>query len=174
MVLLTQGSYQPRPSSGKLVPHQEKFANTSVWYDGLWWIEIALNGRPCVVSSWNAANLSSTALRCRPDLLTIQNVFPSYDSLCKFNSLLSPDRTSHHVFPFLLRLHPAAKTDSFQFCETNFTIRLLWATNPCKPSNADQSQSHRHHCCCHKKFLTCRWFNFRRFYCIKALGNFSQ
>ena len=33
MVLLTQGSYQPRLSSGKLVPHQEKFANTSVWYD---------------------------------------------------------------------------------------------------------------------------------------------
>ena len=24
------------------------------------------------------------------------------------------------------------------------------------------------------KLNFCRWFNFRRFYCIKALGNFSQ
>ena len=50
---------------------------------------------------------------------TIQNVFPSYDSLCKFNSLLSPDRTSHHVFPFPQRLHrhkiPAQSSPSDSF-----------------------------------------------------------
>ena len=49
----------------------------------------------------------------------IQNVFPSYDSLCKFNSLLSPDRTSHHVFPFPQRLHrhkiPAQSSPSDSF-----------------------------------------------------------
>ena len=52
-------------------------------------------------------------------LISIQNVFPSYDSLCKFNSLLSPDRTSHHVFPFPQRLHrhkiPAQSSPSDSF-----------------------------------------------------------
>ena len=146
-------------------------------------LEIALNGWLCaeLASSWKAAHLCVTRwtalLRCQADLLTIQNVFPSYDSLCKFNSLLSPDRTSHHVFPFPLRLHPATNSlfsNSRHFSCNIITIRLISLTNTWKPSNADQSWSPRHHCCCHKKFLTCRWFNFRQFYCIKALGNFSQ
>ena len=97
---------------------------------------------------------------------SLQIQFPSF-----------PDRTSHHVFPFPLRLHPATNSlfsNSRHFSCNIITIRLVSLTNTWKPSNADQSWSPRHHCCCHKKFLTCRWFNFRRFYCIKALGNFSQ